>query len=79
MACPKSATQSLHNMVTSLALDPYMEEMKWSSSSFLAVLAANNLGFGLALAEICQTFWPATVPKKAWHVQNQPHTAFIAW
>ena len=34
----------------------HMEEMKWSSSGFLGVLAANNLGFGLALAEICQTF-----------------------
>jgi hypothetical protein len=34
-----------------------MEGMKWSSSGFYAVLAANNLGFiGLALAEICQTF-----------------------
>jgi hypothetical protein len=29
-----------------------MDEMKWSSSSgFLGVLAANKLGFGLALAE----------------------------
>ena len=34
-----------------------MEEMKWSSSGFHGVLAANKLGFGLALlAEICQTF-----------------------
>jgi hypothetical protein len=33
-----------------------MEEMKRSSSGFLAVLAANNLGFCLALVEICQTF-----------------------
>ncbi len=33
-----------------------MEEIKWSSSGFLHVLAANILGFGLALAEICQTF-----------------------
>ena len=33
----------------------HMEEMKWFSSGFLGVLAANNLGFGLALAEICQT------------------------
>jgi hypothetical protein len=31
--------------------------MKWLGSGFLGVLAANNiLGFGLALAEICQTF-----------------------
>jgi hypothetical protein len=49
---PKSATQSLHNIVTSL-----IGHIKWSSSVFLAVLAANNLGFGLlALAEICKTF-----------------------
>ena len=33
-----------------------MEEMKQFSSGCLGVLAANNLGFGLALAEICQTF-----------------------
>jgi hypothetical protein len=30
--------------------------MKWSSSGFLGVLAANPLRFGLALAETCQTF-----------------------
>jgi hypothetical protein len=31
--------------------------MKWFSSAMLGVLAANNLGYGLApLAEICQTF-----------------------
>ena len=42
-----------------------MEEMKWSSSGFIAQVAANYLGFGLALAlaEICQTFWPATAPR----------------
>ena len=40
-----------------------MEEVKQSSSGFLGVLVANKLGFGLALAEICQTFWPATVPR----------------
>ena len=34
----------------------HMEEMKWSSSVLPGVLAANSLGFGLALAEICQTF-----------------------
>jgi hypothetical protein len=33
-----------------------MEEMKWSSSGLLGVLAANSLGFGLALAASCQTF-----------------------
>jgi hypothetical protein len=31
-----------------------MDEMKWFSSAMLYVLAANNLGFGLALAEICK-------------------------
>jgi hypothetical protein len=30
--------------------------MKWFSLVILDVLTANNLGFGLALAEICQTF-----------------------
>ena len=33
-----------------------MEEMKWFSSALLGVLAANKLGFGLALAEVCYTF-----------------------
>jgi hypothetical protein len=32
-----------------------MEEMKWFSSAMLGVLAVNKIGFGLALAEICQT------------------------
>jgi hypothetical protein len=32
-----------------------MKKMKWSSSVFFGVLGAKNLGFGLALAEICQT------------------------
>jgi hypothetical protein len=43
-----------------------MNEMKWTSSGFLGVLAANNFGFCLALAEICQTLgqWPATVPRR---------------
>jgi hypothetical protein len=51
MTCPKSATQSLLHIVVSL-IGPYMEEMKWFSSAtaMLGVLAANNLGFGLALA-----------------------------
>ena len=34
----------------------HVEEMKGFSSVMLGVLAANNLGFGLALAEICQIF-----------------------
>jgi hypothetical protein len=33
-----------------------MEEMKLSSSGFIGALAANILGFGLALAEIFRTF-----------------------
>jgi hypothetical protein len=33
-----------------------MEEMKWSSSGLFGVLGAKNLGFGLALSKICQTF-----------------------
>jgi hypothetical protein len=41
-----------------------MEEMKLFSSDLLGVvLAKKNLGFGLALAEICQSFCPATVPQ----------------
>jgi hypothetical protein len=53
-----------------------MDEMKWSSSrAFLGVLAANKLGFGFALAEICKTYFLASdSAKRAWHVQNQPHT-----
>jgi hypothetical protein len=30
--------------------------MIWFSSAILDVLALNNIGFGLALAQICQTF-----------------------
>jgi hypothetical protein len=55
-----------------------MEEMKWSSKSLLGVLAANNLGFGLALAEIenCQTFGKASNSAKGeWHgVSKISHT-----
>jgi hypothetical protein len=54
MACPKSATHSLHHGGTTHWI--HMEEMKWSSSGLLGVLAANSLGFGLALAASCQTF-----------------------
>jgi hypothetical protein len=54
-----------------------MEEMKWFGSGFLGVLAANNiLCFGLALAEICQTFGHNDSPIRAWHVQNQPHMMY---
>jgi hypothetical protein len=42
--------------------------MKWFSSAMLGVLAAYNLGFGLALAGICQSnFWPAAKKCKADH------------
>ena len=41
----------------------HMEDMKWSSSGLLGVLAANNIGFGLALPELCQTSGVATVPR----------------
>ena len=51
-----------------------MEEMKWSSSGFIAQVSANNLGFGLALAEIvCQTFGAAAVPQ-GHHVSKISHT-----
>ena len=33
----------------------HMEDMKWFSSALLGVLAANSLGFGLALAETRKT------------------------
>jgi hypothetical protein len=56
-----------------------MEEMKWYGSGFLAVLAANNLGFGFTLAEIRQTFDQQQCQEGAWRVQNQPHRAFITW
>ena len=61
-----------------------MEEMKWSSSGFLGVVAANYLGFGLALAEICQTFWPVSVPRghgmsKISHTQPSEHGNILQW
>jgi hypothetical protein len=33
-----------------------MEVMEWFSRAMLGVLATNNLDFGLALGEICQTY-----------------------
>jgi hypothetical protein len=62
-----------------------MEEMKWSSSGLLGVLAANNhgFGFGLALAEICQTFGQQqcqegmTCPKSATHSLHSMITSLI--
>jgi hypothetical protein len=42
-----------------------MKDMNWPSSGFLGVLAANNIVFGFALHEICQTYHqrPARVPR----------------
>ena len=61
----KSATQSLHNMEI-ITHWTHMEEMKRSSSGFLAVLAANNLGFGLlALAEIYAKLLASDSAKRA--------------
>jgi hypothetical protein len=60
-----------------------MEEMKWSSSGLLGVLAANNLRFGLALAEICQTFGQqqccrdTACPKSATHSLHNMATSLI--
>ena len=61
-----------------------MEEKKWSSSGFLGVLTANKLGFGLALAEISQTFWPAAVPRghdmsKIRHAEPSYHGNITHW
>jgi hypothetical protein len=46
----------------------HMEEMEWLCSALLGLLAANNLGFGLALAEICQTFSYCYSAKGTWHL-----------
>ena len=45
---------------------------------------ANNPDFGLALAEICQTFWPATVPQahgvsKISHTEPSQHCNITHW
>jgi hypothetical protein len=54
----------------------HAEEMKWFSSATLGVLAANNLGIGLVLAEICCIGLLASgSDKSTWHVQNQSHRA----
>jgi hypothetical protein len=45
-----------------------MEEIKWFSSVMVGVLAAIILGFGLVLAEICQTFGQLSV---TWHVNSE--------
>ena len=60
-----------------------MEEMKWSSSGFLGVLAAINLGFGVALAEISQHFGQQqcqegmACPKSATHSLHNMVTSLI--
>jgi hypothetical protein len=46
------------------------------SSGFLAVLASNNLGFGLAHAVICQTFSQQQC-QEGMTCPNQQHRAFI--
>jgi hypothetical protein len=48
-SCPKSATQSLHSMVTcKITHWTHMEEMKWSSSvSLVCWLQTNRIGFWL--------------------------------
>ena len=58
----------------------HMDEKKWSSSGFLSLLAASNLGFGLALGngKSSAKLLASDSAKRAWHVQNQPPTAFIA-
>ena len=61
-----------------------MEEMEWFSSALLGVKAANNLGFGLALAEICQTFGTAAVPQghdmsKTSHTELSKHHGITRW
>ena len=46
-----------------------MEEMKWFSSAMLGVLAANNLGFGLALQlKSAQLLAISSSAKEARHV-----------
>jgi hypothetical protein len=39
--------------------------MKWSSNGLFEKLAADNLGFGLALSEICQIFLARNIAKRA--------------
>ena len=57
---PTQPSQSQHGNITQWT---HLEEMKWSSSGMLDDLAANNLGFGLAVAEICQTFGQRQCPR----------------
>ena len=62
-----------------------MEEMKWFSSASHGVLAANNLGFGLAAAEICLTFRPAalqlghSMPKVSHTEPSSQHCNITHW
>jgi hypothetical protein len=42
MTGPKSDTQSIHNLATSLIVLPIWKEMKWSNSGLLGVLAAQR-------------------------------------
>jgi hypothetical protein len=56
-----------------------MEEMKWSSSLFLGVLGAKNLGFGYWLWPKSAKLLAINSAKRAWHVQNQTPIASITW
>jgi hypothetical protein len=61
-----------------------MEEVKWFISAMFGVLAANNLGFDLAVAGICQAFWPALVPgrhgmSKISHTEPSHHCKTTHW
>ena len=61
----------------------HMDEMKWFSSGLLALLVASNLGLGLALAVICQTFGQQqcqegmVCPKSAPHSLHNMVTSLI--
>jgi hypothetical protein len=57
----------------------HMEKMKWSSKSLLGVLAANNLGFGLALEKIGQTFGQQQINDGMACPKSATHQAFMTW
>ena len=57
----------------------HMDEMKGSSSGFHALLAANiSLVLAWLWLKSSVKLLASDSAKRAWHVQNQPHTAFIA-
>jgi hypothetical protein len=55
--------------------------MKSPSSGFLGVLARNYLGFGFAWLWLKSAKLLASNDsvKRAMHIENQPHRAFITW